>query len=131
MIVAGILGSLVLFCFVTAAPFVIAEHVPKRFVQRLTAGPTMTGAFVSGALIGVFVGFIPACIAYAATHRGWAAGLALAACSAACGIAWCRFERRALSPRRQPASSHSRVQLGVHLRKLDQIPARISEPPAI
>ena len=90
----------------------------------------MIGAFVSGALIGVFAGFIPACIAYAASNRGWAAGLALAACSAACGIAWCRFERRALSLRRRPAGSLSACS-NSHLRKLDQIPARISDPPAI
>jgi hypothetical protein len=87
----------------------------------------MIGAFVSGALIGMFADFIPACIAYAASNRSWAAGLALAACSAACGIAWCRFERSAPSLRRQPARARS----GAHLRKLDQIPARISDPPAI
>jgi hypothetical protein len=125
MIFAVILGSLVLFCFIAAAPFVIAENLPKRLVRLLTAGPTMFGAFVSGALIGVFAGFIPACIVYAASNRGWAAVLALAACSAACGIAWCRFEQRALSQRRRPAHSSA------HLRKLDQIPARISDPPAI
>jgi len=129
MVIAGILGSLVLLCFIATAPFVIAETVPKRFVRRLTAGPTMNGAFVSGALIGVFAGFIPACIAYAASSRGWAAGLALAACSAGCGIAWCRFERRAPSLRRRPASA--RLGADSHLRKLDQIPARINDPPAI
>ena len=111
MLIAGLLGSLVLLCFVAAAPFVIGENLPKRFTRRLTAGPTVTGAFVSGALIGVFAGFIPACIAYAASNRGWAAGLALAACSVTCGIAWCRFERRALSPRRQPASARSSAHL--------------------
>ncbi|HEY5963851.1 MAG TPA: hypothetical protein VIU42_07520 [Xanthobacteraceae bacterium] len=124
MLIAGILGSLVLLCFIATAPFVIAENVPKRFVRRLTAGPTTVGAFVSGALIGVFAGFIPACIAYAASSRGWAPGLVLAACSAVCGFAWCRFERRA-----QPASA--RLGADSHLRKLDQIPARISDPPAI
>jgi MFS family permease len=131
MVIAGILGSLVLLGFIATAPFVIAENVPKRFVRRLTAGPTTVGAFVSGALIGVFAGFIPACIAYAASNRGWAAGLALAACSAACGIAWCRFERRALSLRRRPASARFSACPNSHLRKLDQIPARFSDPPAI
>jgi MFS family permease len=127
MLFAGLLGSLVLFCFIVAAPFVIGETLPKRVTRRLTAGPTTIGAFMSGALIGVFAGFIPACIVYAASNRGWAAGLALAACSVACGIAWCRFEQRTSSPRRRPAGSHS----SAHLRKLDQIPARISDPPAI
>jgi hypothetical protein len=127
MIFAGVVGSLVLFCFVAAVPFVIGESMPKRLVRRLTTGPTVIGALVSGALIGVFAGFIPACIVYAASGRGWAAGIALATCSLACGIAWCRFERRVASPRQKPA----RPPATPYLRKLDQTPARISEPPAI
>ena len=126
MIIAWILGSLVLFCFVVSVPFVFGENLPKWLVQRLSTGPAVIGAFVSGALIGVFLGFIPACLVYAGSGRGWVAGAALAACSVACGVAWCRFERRVASPRQKPARA-----LSTYLRKLDQTPARISDPPAI
>src|SRR5262245_54061872 len=123
MLIAGIVGSLVLLCFIVAIPWAIAEQINKRYAPRANGRPTLLGAFISGALMGVFAGFFPACIAYAATHRGWIAGLALAVCALAGGCLWCRFERRALG-RQRPAPKP-------YFRKLDQMPARISEPPAI
>lgn len=123
MLIAGIIGSLVLLAFIIGTPWALAEQIGKRYTPRASLGSSMLGAFVSGALMGVFAGFIPACIAYAVTHRGSAAGLALAACALAGGFLWCRFERR-MRGRPQPMPKP-------YFRKLDQMPARISEPPAI
>jgi hypothetical protein len=123
MLIAGIIGSLALLCLIIGAPWTMAEQIGKRYTPRASLGSSMLGAFVSGALMGVFVGFIPASIAYAVTHSGSAAGMALAICALVGGYLWWRFERRMRVQARQPAKPY--------FRKLAQTPARISEPPAI
>jgi len=123
MLVAGIIGSLVLLCFIVGTPWVLADHIGKRYAPSQSFGSKMVGAFVSGALMGLFAGFIPACIAYVASQRGSIAGVVLAACALGGGYLWCGFERRMRDRARQPAKPY--------FRKLAQTPARISEPPAI
>jgi hypothetical protein len=63
-----------------AKPF---DWISRKFPSALS--------FASGAMMGVFVGFMPAVLLYVATNSKWIAGVAWAACVLACGAAWLRF----------------------------------------
>jgi hypothetical protein len=113
MIIAGILGSLLLLLGIVCTPWALAEHWPKWLKPRAHAEPTLTGAFLTGALAGAFAGIIPAAIAFALSRSGGVFAFSLALCSLAGGAAWRHFERRIAAPRAH-ASSPVRLSNGRH-----------------